>query len=93
MFLTKRVLRRFDVAGVLTLARAGGCTTIWGLFTNDADGDAIVNNVDNCPFTANPNQADGPNRRSCRPWGSKPVSRFPLRSSPLLTQGSIVRRT
>src|SRR5205823_4492392 len=27
-------------------------------FTIDADGDGIPNNLDNCPFTANPDQAD-----------------------------------
>ncbi len=29
-----------------------------GSFTDDADGDGIKNSVDNCPFTANPDQAD-----------------------------------
>lgn len=29
-----------------------------GSFTDDADGDGVKNNADNCPFTANPDQAD-----------------------------------
>ncbi len=58
MLKAKRSSWTWCAVSVLSLSLALGCNTFLGWLTNDADGDSIVNNMDNCPFTGNPNQAD-----------------------------------
>jgi thrombospondin type 3 repeat protein len=42
-------------AGLMPLT---GCNILLGLFTNDADGDGVINNADNCATVGNTDQAD-----------------------------------
>ncbi|HKQ47237.1 MAG TPA: thrombospondin type 3 repeat-containing protein [Phycisphaerae bacterium] len=49
---------RFVVCCALSLLVLTGCNILLGLFTNDADGDSVINNADNCPTVGNTDQAD-----------------------------------